>query len=540
MSETIGNITDAVEFSLNDVYHLLLRRIWLICGCVVFFLGCTNLYLFTATPKFDATATIEVLQRQHQPVNVEGQQPDDYRSLDVLETVEGNLERPSLLLRVLSRPEVKNNVYLARLAADPEGPENLGAFKGLLGSITAKLRRATRLIDITVEHSDPETAQMLANLLVEEYIQEGYSYQSGDYQNTSQYLLQESQQMKDKLEVTETELQDYAKLVDLRQRILDERKELDLLNERYLEKHPKIIEAHALLAELQKEFIDEMERRKAADPDPQNAVISAAALPGGSNLTDDEKVEREMVEEQSHYNILTQEEATERTMYESVLDRLKEAGISQGYQDADVRLREPAMLPRIPAKPRIFVTLAIGLFLGLVTGVGATFMLSSMDSSFGTIDEAEGRLRLPALGAIPELASNAAGNNYQYHGRGYRTRKWVNNLIVKEERKAMLTEAKRKLPWKQNKEDRTGNLVIKDNRDSMVAEAVRSLRAAIKLQGRHEERKTFLLTSAIPSEGKSFIVSNLATALAQEGSRVLLIDADLRKPAIHQILGCPG
>jgi uncharacterized protein involved in exopolysaccharide biosynthesis len=54
--------------------------------------------------------------------------------------------------------------------------------------------------------------------------------------------------------------------VDLRQRILDERKELDLLNERYLEKHPKIIEAHALLADLQKQFIEEMERRKAADP----------------------------------------------------------------------------------------------------------------------------------------------------------------------------------------------------------------------------------------------------------------------------------
>jgi capsular exopolysaccharide synthesis family protein len=197
------------------------------------------------------------------------------------------------------------------------------------------------------------------------------------------------------------------------------------------------------------------------------------------------------------------------------------------------------MLPRVPAKPRILLTLAIGLLLGLVTGMGGAFMLNSMDSSFGTIDEAEGRLRLPALGAIPELTSNAAGNNYQYHGRGYRTKKWVNNLVVKEERDAMLAEAKRKLPWKGDKEDRTNSLVIKDNRDSMVAEAIRSLRAAVKLQGRHDNQKTFLLTSAVPAEGKSFIASNLATALAQEGSRVLLIDADLRKPVIHQIFGLP-
>jgi capsular exopolysaccharide synthesis family protein len=427
-------------------------------------------------------------------------------------------------------------VYLARLAADPESPENLQAFKALQGSLTVKLRRATRLIDVTIEHSDPETAQLLANLLVQEYIQEGFGYQSGDYQNTSQFLTQEADRMKDKLQMAETQLQDYAKLVDLRQRILDERKELDLLNERYLEKHPKVIEAHALLADLQKQFIEEMERRKAADP--QQAGGAAAATPDESNLTDDEKVEREMVEEQSHYNVLTQEEATERTMYESVLDRLKEAGISEGYQDANVRLVESARLPLIPAKPRIFLVQAIGLFLGVFTGVGFTFLLSSMDSSFRTIDEAEGRLNLPALGAIPELTPDVVGGNGQYQG-GYRAKKWVDTLAVKERREAMLEEAKRKLPWKKEKEDQGIGLVIKDNRDSMVAEAIRSLRAAIKLQGRQEERKTLLLTSAVPAEGKSFITSNLATALAQEGSRVLLIDADLRKPTIHHIFGLP-
>jgi capsular exopolysaccharide synthesis family protein len=245
-----------------------------------------------------------------------------------------------------------------------------------------------------------------------------------------------------------------------------------------------------------------------------------------------------MVEEQSHYNVLTQEEATERTMYESVLDRLKEAGISQGYQDADVRLASRRCCRAYRPSRGFFLSRRSDFFWVCSPAWDSPFCSVRWTVRSGRLTRRRDGLNLPALGAIPELTPDVVGGNGQYQG-GYRAKKWVDTLAVKERREAMLEEAKRKLPWKKEKEDQGIGLVIKDNRDSMVAEAIRSLRAAIKLQGRQEERKTLLLTSAVPAEGKSFITSNLATALAQEGSRVLLIDADLRKPTIHHIFGLP-
>jgi capsular exopolysaccharide synthesis family protein len=484
-------------FNWNEVYHFFIENALLLLGSLAVTIVAALIYIFTATPLYDAIATVEVVQRQHKVVNTPGDEPDDYRSNDILETIEGNLGRLSLLVRVLQQPEAKADPFLATLAADPESAQNEGRLKGLEASIKVKLRRATRLVDVTVEHRDPATAQLVANLLVRSYIEEGYQNASGDYQNTSQFLTGEAQRMQDKLQGTETELQDYAQLVDLRQRILDERRQLDLLNQRYLEKHPKVIEAHALLADLQRQFLDEMSRRKIP-----------GAVDSTTGMTDDQKVEREMVAEESRYNVLMQEETTEKTMYESVLDRLKEAGISQGFQDANVRVSEAAALPYRPAKPQALLILAIAVVLGGAIGTTLAWLRHSMNSSFRTVDEAEGKLHLPAFGAVPEIATRRGS---------------VKKVPEKFWKKAPQFEAP------------PIGLIMENDRSSIAAEAIRTLRASLKLLGRHEQRKTFLFTSAVPSEGKSFITSNLAVALAQEGNRVLLIDGDLRKPMVHQI-----
>jgi len=236
--------------------------------------------------------------------------------------------------------------------------------------------------------------------------------------------------------------------------------------------------------------MQELSRREAAEQNAAGAPAPAPSVAPATSPIDPQQFERALVEEDSHYNVLLEEKETQRTLYDSVLDRLKEANISKGYEDAQVHVREAAIFPLYPSQPIIPLILAIAIFLGLVSGVGLAFTLNAMDSSFRTVDEAEHRLELHSLGAIPYVKGH----------------------------------------------DKEGTILVEDsNADQIVAESIRTLRASLKLMGRQEERKTFLFTSALPAEGKSFVTANCAVFLANEGSRVLIIDADLRKPTLHKI-----
>jgi capsular exopolysaccharide synthesis family protein len=499
-----GISPSGIGIDWNEIYHLVRERLWLILGCIAAFTASGAIYVFVATPLYDSICTIEVEQKERQAMTSDKQEPNDYRDLDSLNTIEGNLQRVSLLVRVLQRPEAKANAYLAALASDPEAPENAGKLASLAKSFTIKLRRATRLIDIAVEHPDPATAQLLANLLVDEYTKENFQSRSGDYEKTSDFLGKQVQQMKEKLQITETQLQDYARLVDLRTRILAEQKELDLLNERYLALHPKVIQANALLSDLQKQFMDELNRRKAAEAQAAGQPAPVAETVANSDGTiDGQKFDRAMVEEESHYDVLSQEVTTEQTLYDSILDQLKQSSIEQNFKNVNIRLVEAAALPIYPSKPKTFLILLAALFLGCATGFGTALALRSFSSAFRTVDEAEHRLDLPAFGAVPEVPLKTAAARVGA---------------------SKVPEA----------------LLLNSDPSSIGAEAFRTMRASLKLLGRREERRTFLFTSAVPDEGKSFVASNFAVSLAHEGNRVLLIDGDLRKASVPAVFGLPA
>ncbi len=155
-----------------------------------------------------------------------------------------------------------------------------------------------------------------------------------------------------------------------------------------------------------------------------------------------------------------------------------------------MRIAEPAYAygPIRPDKTKIIGTALAG---GLILGVAVAILLSLLDSSLKTVDETEKLLGLPVLSAVPR-------------------RKITKNL-------------------------KSVGLAMVDEPKGPVAEAFRTLRSSLSLLGRRERRRTFLFTSAIPSEGKSFTCCNYAVVSAQMGVRTLLIDADLRRPAISSI-----
>ena len=153
----------------------------------------------------------------------------------------------------------------------------------------------------------------------------------------------------------------------------------------------------------------------------------------------------------------------------------------------------------MPVSPSPQKAILLGLLGGLFAGLAFVYGADLLDRSIRTVDQAEATLGLPVLAAVPEVTkSETAGKNEISPGAaGYR----------------LMAEAP----------------------EGPAAEAFRNLRASLSLLGPEVERKVFLFTSALPTEGKSFTSANYALALAQQGYRVLLIDGDLRRPSLHKI-----
>ncbi len=179
----------------------------------------------------------------------------------------------------------------------------------------------------------------------------------------------------------------------------------------------------------------------------------------------------------------------------------------------EVTIIEPAVLPTVPVNaPNTQLNMVVGSLMGLFLGIVLAFMRESFDTSIGTIEGVEEFLKLPVLGVIPRF-----------------------------DEKEIVEVAAKELPAGTTPEalDMFSKLVTLYDPKSVLAEAFRSLRTNVLFAGMDRHVKTLIFTSAGLGEGKSTVVINLAIALAQDGKRVLLVDADLRKPIIASRLGLP-
>lgn len=253
------------------------------------------------------------------------------------------------------------------------------------------------------------------------------------------------------------------------------------------------------------------------------------------------------------YNSLKIEIENNKNLLESLLRRQSETGISarlKGLRKSNIKVVDRAEVPLSPSSPKKKRNMILALMVGLMGGLGIAFLLEYLDNSIKTSKDIEKYAKLPSLGVVPAFSMDGHKKGYGYgekkssklkaHGKKEAdSNKEVDSSWFIADRKKQDTKSSRLVADGKKKEKKqkreTIELIPYFSPKSSFSESYRSIRTALLLSSADKNLKSLVVSSPSPREGKTTTISNLAVTLAQMDKKVLLVDADLRKPKLHRI-----
>jgi len=393
------------------------------------------------------------------------------------------------------RPVIEKVVDELGLVDKNTTPETLdGIILSIQGAVETESITGTNIIRITARHSDPVMTAKIPNAIAKVYIKIDMDEKTEHARNMRIFLEDQFNKSKQRLNEVQDKLRAFKERGEvtgmaaiLQNDIASLEKEKLQLKKIFTNKYPDIVKMNEQIENLKKQL----------------QTMPASEL--------------------EYANLTLNSEVTEKE-YRELQARLQEARIAEAEKVEDVKIVNPATVPKTPIKPNKQLNTIMGLAVGLVVGIFLSFVIETLDTSLGTIDDLEALLQLPVLAVIP----------YIKRGQDISTKKWwqlAASRIFKQLKQQKRSDI-------EVIEDMRGQMLTKFGQKSGTTEAYRILRTNIKVDELKKTGKNVLLiTSTIPKEGKSITSVNFALALAQDGYKTLLIDCDLRKAVAHKLFG---
>ncbi len=566
--------------TLEDVLRRLMRQKWTLLLTTLTVMLLTAYTTWTTPPSYRAVGTVQIEKQGAQVVNfgtVNSASPDigeqdpffrtQYEQLKSRKLAELVIDHLNLRQRLFEKPEnlgiVKSILQSGKhilsglpfvedeTEKKPSGTKSVDYAGAFIQNLYVEPIEKTHLVKIFYESPDPALSAEVVNNLIDTFIRENISIQTETDSYAKQFLDKELEKARNRLTVQEAKLVEYAKqhdILEVNNSQSSQEKKLDDLyaalgqaernriqaesqmllgkqhgNVREVLNNPVVEGIKKQLVELEGEYQEKLKLFKPAYPDMQLLQQQIeetrrqlqketgdlkqslqAEYTSAKKLEDDlraqlESYKGELVslrDSSIEYNALKREVETSRNLYDGLLQRMKEVSVAANVTTSNIKVVDQATPNNDVFRPKKSLNLIIGTLVGLLLGMGAALLRETVNQTVASVGELQSLSGLPVLATIPHVRNQS------------------------EMSLAMAT--------------------IRDI-GSAIAEAYRIATANLRfvLPGGKAPRVT-LITSVNPAEGKSTSAVNIAISQAQQGMKVLLIDADLRRPSVHFKMGVPN
>jgi len=557
------------EPTLLHMWQVVRERMWIVLGVFLTVFTFTVFRTVTEKPVYRAKALLEIQKERPDLVSVDEFFQVQGISNPHLQTQYKILKSNTLAQRVIKQLELDQKEEFTRPGGWRRPPRSFEE------SLSVNPVKDSRLVEVSFESEDPQLAALVVNTLVKNYVDQHLEIRLDNSHKAAGWMEQQLREVEQRLQKASSQLQEYARdndifvlqsannegssiaddrLRDLEkeatraetrryerealyrtvktgrfdpssaqgmtgamEQLLTRRGELQSrqtqLLGRFGPEYPAVKQNEKELATVQAML--EREREHAAKQvyeDYQAALEHEQLL---RRALEDEKARATSVAQRAvQYSILQREVETSQKLYDSLLQRLKEAGVSAEIKANNVRVVDQAEPPGQPVRPNVPRNLLLGSGTGLVLGVCVVLVLGYLDDTAKAAGQVERALNLPTLAAIPQIG------------------------LLSSSRWAILPAL-----WRAQKEHRKGASGGQEDdsiRRLSLVDAFRDLRTSVLLSSAHSAPRSLLVSSAQRKEGKTTIAVNLGISFSQLGLRVLVIDCDLRCPSVHRVLGLPN